>query len=77
MLEIGAVKALPADLLATQPAIPWSQIARLRDHLARRYFDTAHSILQSTVDNDLLELELASRALAESMTDENHSGDSR
>jgi uncharacterized protein with HEPN domain len=35
LLEIGeAVKALPADLLATQPAIPWSQIARMRDHLA-------------------------------------------
>jgi len=27
LLEIGeAVKALPADLLATQPSIPWSQI---------------------------------------------------
>lgn len=35
LLEIGeAVKALPDDLLATQPAIPWRQIARMRDHLA-------------------------------------------
>ena len=42
LLEIGeAVKALPADLLATQPSIPWSQITRMRDHLAHRYFDTA------------------------------------
>jgi uncharacterized protein with HEPN domain len=41
LLEIGeAVKALPGDLLATQPSIPWQQIARMRDHLAHRYFDT-------------------------------------
>jgi uncharacterized protein with HEPN domain len=38
LLEIGeAVKALPADLLNAEPAIPWSQIARMRDHLAHRY----------------------------------------
>ena len=41
MLEIGeAVKALPQELLATQPSIPWRQISRMRDHLAHRYFDT-------------------------------------
>jgi predicted nucleotidyltransferase len=44
-----AVKALPDDLLATQPSIPWRQITRMRDHLAHRYFDTAHAILQATV----------------------------
>ena len=39
LLEIGeAVKALLAGLLDTQPTIPWSQIARMRDHLAHRYF---------------------------------------
>ena len=33
LLEIGeAVKALPDDLLATQPSIPWRHIARIRDH---------------------------------------------
>jgi uncharacterized protein with HEPN domain len=68
LLEIGeAVKALPADLLATQPDIPWSQITRMRDHLAHRYFDTAHAILQATVDDDLPELERAIRSLAESL----------
>ncbi len=71
LLEIGeAVKALPADLLATQPAIPWSQITRMRDHLAHRYFDTAHAILQATVDDDLPELERAVRSLAESLDNE-------
>jgi uncharacterized protein with HEPN domain len=77
LLEIGeAVKVLPAELLATQPAIPWSQIARMRDHLAHRYFDTAHSILQSTVDDDLPELERAIAALAESLQDDNHAENS-
>lgn len=64
LLEIGeAVKALPDDLLNTQPSIPWRQIGRMRDHLAHRYFDTAHSILQATVDNDLPELEKAIQAM--------------
>jgi uncharacterized protein with HEPN domain len=68
LLEIGeAVKALPADLLDTEPGIPWSQITRMRDHLAHRYFDTAHAILQATVDNDLPELERAVQSLAESL----------
>ncbi len=68
LLEIGeAVKALPADMLSSQPGIPWTQIARMRDHLAHRYFDTDHAVLQATVDNDLPELERAVRALAETL----------
>jgi uncharacterized protein with HEPN domain len=60
LLEIGeAVKALPKELLDSEPAIPWAQIARMRDHLAHRYFDTSHSILQATVDHDLADLETA------------------
>jgi uncharacterized protein with HEPN domain len=71
LLEIGeAVKALPDGLLATQPTIPWRQIARMRDHLAHRYFDTAHAILQATVDEDLPDLERAAHALTKSLSDE-------
>ena len=71
LLEIGeAVKALPEELLATQPSIPWPQIASMRDHLAHRYFDTAHAILQATVDEDLPDLERAVRALADSLPEE-------
>jgi uncharacterized protein with HEPN domain len=71
LLEIGeAVKALPGDLLGRQPDIPWSQIARLRDYLAHRYFDTAHAILQATVDDDLPELERAVQSLTESLDNE-------
>ena len=65
LLEIGeAVKALPAEMLSSEPSIPWTQIARMRDHLAHRYFDTDHAVLQATVDNDLPELERAVQALA-------------
>src|SRR5690242_6578891 len=57
LLEIGeAVKALPATDIDAEPDIPWTQIARMRDHLARRYFDTNHAIVQATVDHDLPEL---------------------
>jgi uncharacterized protein with HEPN domain len=70
-LEIGeAVKALPEDLLATQPAIPWRQIARMRDHLAHRYFDTAHAILRATVTEDLPDLERAVVALNQALSDQ-------
>jgi uncharacterized protein with HEPN domain len=75
LLEIGeAVKALPAGLLDTQPAIPWRQIARMRDHLAHRYFDTAHAILQATVDEDLPELETAVQAMVKALPEEDQPG---
>jgi uncharacterized protein with HEPN domain len=49
LLEIGeAVKTLPAELLDREP-----EVARMRDHLAHRYWDTNHAIVQATVDNDL------------------------
>jgi len=75
LLEIGeAVKALPDELLATQPSIPWRQIARMHDYLAHRYFDTAHAILQATVDEDLPDLERAVQAMNRSLTDEDRPG---
>ncbi len=75
LLEIGeAVRTLPDDLLATQPSIPWRQITRMRDHLAHRYFDTAHAILRATVDEDLPQLERAVQALSQSLPDEDPSG---
>jgi uncharacterized protein with HEPN domain len=76
LVEIGeAVKALPAEMLSSQPDIPWSQIARMRDRLAHRYFDTDHLVLQATVDNDLPELERAVHVLAETLPTENEQED--
>jgi uncharacterized protein with HEPN domain len=73
LLEIGeAVKALPAEMLGSQSGIPWSQIARMRDHLAHRYFDTNHAILQATVDNDLPELGRAVQALVADLPPDDH-----
>lgn len=71
LLEIGeAVKALPPALLASEPDIPWTQIARMRDHLAHRYFDTTHAVLEATVDHDLPDLEQAVLRLLRRLPDE-------
>ena len=54
LIEIGeAVKGIDPDLLAEVPEVPWKAIARMRDHLAHRYFDTNHSIVQDVIDHDL------------------------
>ncbi len=70
LIEIGeAVKALPGDLLATEPDLPWSEIARMRDHLAHRYFDTAHAVVASTVSHDLPQLRAAVQRLLTAVDD--------
>lgn len=48
-----AVKALPSELLSSEPDLPWGEIARMRDQLAHRYFDTTHAIVASTVIHDV------------------------
>jgi uncharacterized protein with HEPN domain len=64
LIEIGeSVKHVSADVLATEAAIPWAEIAGLRDRLAHRYFDTSHAIVRATVDHDVPELELAAQRL--------------
>jgi uncharacterized protein with HEPN domain len=68
LIEIGeAVKDIDPDLLAHEPQIPWSDVAGMRDHLAHRYFDTAHSVVQATIDNDLPPLLEAARRLLDRM----------
>jgi|SRR5690625_2990958 len=60
IVEIGeAVKSLSTDLTATEPDVPWQQIARMRDQIAHRYFATAPTVIESTVDHDLDPLEAA------------------
>ncbi len=65
LIEIGeAVKAIEPTLLDSAPDVPWKEIARMRDHLAHRYFDTDHAIVQDVVDNDLAPLRDATKKLA-------------
>ncbi|WP_367379191.1 HepT-like ribonuclease domain-containing protein [Subtercola boreus] len=32
--------------------LPWTEIARMRDHLTHHYFDTAHSFVRATATDD-------------------------
>jgi uncharacterized protein with HEPN domain len=77
LIEIGeAVKTIDPSLLAREPDIPWSDVAAMRNHLAHRYFDTAHAIVRATVDHDLPPLAAAVRRLL-SPTDERPDGHQR
>ena len=71
LIEIGeAVKGISTELLDTEPDIPWKAIARMRDHLAHRYFDTDHAIVQDVVGSELGPLLRAVRSLLEQTTPE-------
>ena len=66
LIEIGeAAKGIDPDLLSSTPEVPWKEIARMRDHLAHRYFDTDRAIVQDVVDNDLGPLLQVVRSLIE------------
>ncbi len=68
LIEIGeAVKDIDPEVLAEEPGIAWRDVAGMRDHLAHRYFDTAHSIVQATVEHDLPPLLDAARRLLDRM----------
>lgn len=60
LIEIGeAVKCIDATLLSSEPSVPWRQMARMRDHLTHRYFDTDHAIVHDVVDHELTPLRFA------------------
>ncbi len=64
LIEIGeAVKALDDSLTATEPELPWREIAGMRDRLAHRYFDTDHAVVAATVRHDLPVLRAATERL--------------
>ena len=69
LIEIGeAVKGIDPVLLAAEPDIPWVDVAGMRNHLAHRYFDTAHGIVQATIVDDLPPLVAAVRRLSRRVT---------
>ncbi|MCA1675624.1 MAG: DUF86 domain-containing protein [Actinobacteria bacterium] len=54
LIEIGeAVKGIEPGVLGRGPAIPWSDVAGMRDYLTHRYFGTDHAIVSATVERDL------------------------
>lgn len=54
LIEIGeAVKAIGPSRLASEPDVPWQDVAGMRNHLAHRYLDTDQAIVAATVDHDL------------------------
>jgi len=68
LIEIGeAVKGVAPELLAVEPAIPWNDVAGMRDQLAHRYFDTAHSIVAATIDHDVPPLLVAVQRLLDNL----------
>lgn len=65
LLVIGeAVKALPADLLARAPEVPWREVARLRDLLAHHYYRVDPQVIRRTVDAPLRGLQEAAWRLS-------------
>ncbi len=75
LVEIGeAVKMLDPSLFEKEPDIPWREISRMRDHLAHRYFDTAHAVVERTARHDVPALAAATSRL---LSDEGLGSDGR
>lgn len=51
-----AAKNLPLDLMQSYPKVPWSEIIRMRDKLAHRYFGVNLELAWQVVSDDLPEL---------------------
>jgi uncharacterized protein with HEPN domain len=69
LIEIGeAVRVISPELLEREPEIPWVDSAGMRNHLAHRYFDTAHAIVQATLDHDLPPLTAAVQRLLDGLS---------
>ncbi len=70
LIEIGeAVRAVDPAVLASEPDVPWQDVAGMRNHLAHRYFDTDHAIVAATVEHDLPPLVAATRRLLDTIDD--------
>jgi uncharacterized protein with HEPN domain len=64
LIEIGeSINALPNELLATQPSIPWSDIVGMRHFLTHHYFDTLFDDVNWVIEHDLEPLEAAVNAM--------------
>ncbi len=58
-----AVRALPAEVKVLAPAVPWASIAGLRNVVVHEYFRVDAATIAGIVQNDLVPLADALRAL--------------
>ena len=58
-----AVKALPSELKARRPDMPWSDIARMRDLIGHHYYKLDASIVRATIGDPLDRLSAACETL--------------
>jgi len=48
-----AIAAIPDDVIAAHPEIPWSSMKALRNHVVHVYFDIDARIIWDTIQQDL------------------------
>lgn len=54
LVEIGeAVKGLSQSERNLAPEVPWRMISGMRNHLAHRYWDTAHPIVMNAAQHEI------------------------
>lgn len=63
--DIGEAAKNLGDLADQIQDVPWTQIARMRDRVAHRYFDVDCGVVWDTLTADLPNLEHAVRAFLE------------
>lgn len=62
LLVVGeVVKTFDERIKQAHPAIPWKEIAGMRDILAHEYFRVNSSVVRSTIDSPLADLRTACR----------------
>lgn len=64
-----AVRALPEDVRATAPEIPWSEIVGMRNILVHGYFDIDTDIVWETATRDIPALKPAVERLLKRLLD--------
>ncbi len=58
-----AVKALPQELIARDPSVPWTQIAGFRDVLAHSYFAVDPSVIRDAASQKAHALKISCEKL--------------
>ncbi|GAC1532632.1 MAG: hypothetical protein NVS3B12_10740 [Acidimicrobiales bacterium] len=71
LVVIGeGVAALPEELKAARPEVPWRDVVDMRNFLAHQYFRVITSVLRDTIDAPLEQLRSACKDLRRSASPE-------